>query len=138
MYVRWKRRPAAPPTLSRVFNKGGDYYYAVVVRSERVDGKPRQKVVKHLAGFHPSELVPKGDHPGYHQNVLYYRRRFWWAVDDGLDELSETGDLTHEARAVMEERIADRVPKLTEEERAGLNARAAAVRTQLAAMGIRM
>ena len=133
MFVRWKRRHAAPYSSARVFNKGGHYYYAVVVRAERVDRKPRQRVVKHLAGFHPTELVPKGEsHPDYRLNVLRYRSSFWGQVSTRLSELAETGSLTHEQRAAMEDRVAARVPKLTAEEQAELDAEIDRRRAQLA------
>src|SRR6476619_7886011 len=95
VFVCWRRRPAAKPSRPRSFNKGDDYYYAVVVRSECVDGKPRQKVVKHLAGYYPSELTPQWqDNEKYaeegRQLVVSSRARFWDDVGCALDALAET------------------------------------------------
>ena len=94
MFVRWKHRPAkrikswsAPDERIR---------YAVLVESRRVDGKPRQRVIRHLAAIRDGDL----QHP---MTV----DRFWTQIDDALDELGINGG----PRLAMETAIGARVPR---------------------------
>jgi hypothetical protein len=92
--VRWKRRPArrvkpwSPPDEQ--------IWYAVLVESRRVDGKPRQKVIRHLAAIKAGQF-------GYPLSIA----RFWDQVDAALDELG----IPDAERVAMESTIGAKVPR---------------------------
>ncbi len=73
--------------LKRRQGKKGLSYYAVLVESGRIDGKPRQRVIKHLAAIQEDKQQYQG-----------FRFRFWEKIEDGLTELGynpgEIDDLT--------------------------------------------
>jgi hypothetical protein len=68
MYLRWKQRRAA---------RGKLVLTAVLVRSERRNGKPRQKIVAYL-----------GTVDNCLKKRVLRRHRFWERVDRRLDELT--------------------------------------------------
>jgi hypothetical protein len=78
MFIRWKRRDQGTA-------RGGDgrdiSYHAVLVRAERVQGQPRQRVVKHLWSIREFEL-PDPD----------ARARFWRCVAERLGKLGIEAD----------------------------------------------
>jgi hypothetical protein len=76
---------------------------AVIVESVRVNGKPRQRYVSHLASITESRI-----------EVVHQRRYFWDAVLDGLDRLGNR--MSVEDRQRIEAAIALKVPRLTREE----------------------
>ena len=84
---------------------GGTTHYAVLVKSERVNGKPRQKFVAHVGSFNES-------------NAYFYRHSrdayidFWWQIKRRLDVLGLAGDM----RAKVEQQLAVKVPRPPEEE----------------------
>jgi hypothetical protein len=93
MFVRWKKRP-----LSR-----GDFdLCAVVVASERIDGKPRQRYIKYLAGISISSIDDR-----------YSVWRFWEKVDHKLNSIAS---LDAEKRQYLRGQVALRVPVLSEAE----------------------
>lgn len=94
MFVRWKHRPAKRVKAWSVPDER--IRYAVLVENHRVDGKPRQRVIRHLAAIRDGDLV----HP---MTV----DRFWTQVDGHLDELNLRGAV----RLAMEATIAERVPR---------------------------
>ena len=63
MYVRWNRKKRTKK-IEWVMNEG-DYIYAVLVETRRIDGKPRQKTIKYLGGI------------GENNPNVYGRMRFW-------------------------------------------------------------
>jgi hypothetical protein len=93
MFVRWKRRRLqrrnewSPPD-ERVL-------YAVLVESARVDGKPRQRLVRYLAAIREGDL----------ERPLTVER-FWRDVDRALDTLA-----LDDQRSSIEGRIAATVPR---------------------------
>jgi hypothetical protein len=94
VYVRWKQRPAR---RGRSWSVPDEHVrYAVLVESRRADGKPRQRVVKHLAAIRDGDL----QHP---MTV----DRFWAQADAVLDELGIHGA----DRLAMEATVAARVPR---------------------------
>lgn len=90
MYVRWKKRalPAIPYAANYTRNdppqpegeRAG--WYAILVESRRVDGKPRQRVIAHLGGIHREDL----DNP----REQYY---FWRQVHKRLLGLNIPADV---------------------------------------------
>ena len=94
MFVRWKYRPARRVKSWSVPDER--IRYAVLVESRRVEGKPRQRVIRHLAAIRDGDLR----HP---MTV----DRFWTQVDGHLGELGIHGA----ARLAMEATIAERVSR---------------------------
>lgn len=131
MYVRWKRHlqvysVGEPPdfgvnpdawlrycTRLRRKEKRVPRYRldAVLVESVRVDGKVRQRFIKHLASIWEGQLNP-------------HRVNSFWR--DALGKLGEAG-LTPEMMARAEAVLASRVPRLTEEQAAVVRAETAAI-----------
>lgn len=103
MFIRWKRKAHKP---KKDYQNGGyiTHYllYAQLLESYREDGKPRQRVIKHLGGFkeHLRELA-------------HIRLYFWQDASKKLDELSLDGL----EREKIEQQLALKVPMLTNEER---------------------
>jgi hypothetical protein len=90
MYVRWKRRPLGrtqwPDNVEALPDE--QRLYAVLVRSERVNGKPRQRVIKHLGGIRErfaTDLQEQQENLRVH--AWQARHRFWEQVDETLAEL---------------------------------------------------
>jgi hypothetical protein len=73
MYLRWKRRKLVSRKRGRVRPTGEVFLAAVVARSERWAGKPRQKVVAYLAGIQEGKV-----------KYVLHRHRFWQTVDERL------------------------------------------------------
>jgi hypothetical protein len=88
MFVRWKK-------------SGKHSFAAVLVESRRVDGKPRQRIVKHLA------TIYEGDPEDPHGETK--PDQFWVHALRGLDEMGE--HLTPDDRAVIERALAQRVQR---------------------------
>jgi len=86
VYVRWKSRSTGAATEHA--------WSLVLVRSERVDGKPRQRVVKYLGSIRDSEMEQP---PAV--------TRFWQRVDAQLDELRHAGTLTGREREDIERKL---------------------------------
>lgn len=94
VFVRWKRRPLkrrgpGSPPEERVM-------YAVLVESLRVDGKPRQRVVRHLG------VIREGDFA-----MPMTVDRFWSQVDAALAASGVAGASLEAA----EGRVASVVPR---------------------------
>ena len=113
MFVRWKRRK-----LKKKWH-GGCVRYAVLVKSERVNGKPRQKVIKYLGHIADYGL----EWPGH-------RFDFWDRVDKNLGELG----LDDKSRREIERKLDDRVPRPTPEQYAEREKAIGALRERLQAM----
>jgi len=91
MFIRLKRRLLALRTPRSPFQYALD---AVCVQSLRKDGKPRQKVIKHLAQIKEDDL----DDP-------QHQMRFWKQVEQNLDTLG----LEPEIRQSLEEKLRKKV-----------------------------
>jgi hypothetical protein len=93
MYVRWKVRK-----LSRRGKLGPARraFYAVLVECRRVDGQPRQKVVKYLAHINEQDL-----------GVADSRRLFWEQANEGLGTI----EMTVDERAKIEEKLEEVVAR---------------------------
>jgi hypothetical protein len=91
MYIRWKRKER-----KAIYSfKGKDtLLYAVAVESKRVNGKPRQKIVKYLGSI--SELAQA-------EGNYYRMASFWNKVEKALAELAK------------EDKYKDQVDKLREQ-----------------------
>jgi hypothetical protein len=79
MFIRWKRRKKAatkPWRQPRSRSDAGDSLYCVLVESQRISGKPRQKVICYLGS------LDEGD-----REKLWLRVDFWDAVVRKLDGL---------------------------------------------------
>jgi hypothetical protein len=109
MFVRWKTREhwrtkykQWPKWRTKEYN--GKSFSAVLVRSERIDGKPRQKIVAYLGHIKEKSLDSKA-------RRLY----FWESVDRHLDTLV----LSLAERQRIEEQLRERIPRPTLEEMDG-------------------
>jgi hypothetical protein len=78
MFVRWKRRPAK--RVKSWSTPDEQVWCAVLVESRRVDGKPRQRVVRHLA------TIREGDF-----TMPMTVDRFWKQVDAALAAVGISG-----------------------------------------------
>jgi len=92
MYLRWKVRGVGPATVTRS---------AQLVKSERVDGKPRQRIVAYLGALQDGARDVRA------------REWFWKRLLPRLDALNL--DAAERARIVAQ--IAEVVPRGTEVER---------------------
>ncbi len=90
MYVRWNR------VKGRLC--------AVLVRSARVSGQPRQKVVGYLASIHDAEYFLQ--HPKY-------RYEFWVRLCEHLDRFQQYGEIDADTRQAVESRVARTVRPAT-------------------------
>ena len=72
----------------------------MLVESHRVDGKPRQRVIRHLAAIRDGELEqPRA------------LDRFWQRADAVLDELLAAGTLTREQHQALEHKLSAELPR---------------------------
>jgi integrase/recombinase XerD len=78
MFARWKKRQLKRPEPDG--NAPGVVLYAVLVRSIRVKGKPRQKIVRYLGSIRESKINKAG-----------YRIAFWMKVERALKK-QKVGD----------------------------------------------
>ena len=92
MFVRWKRRQLRRSRVPEYVR------YAVLVRSNRVDGKPRQQVIRHLAHIREKYLT-----------ATAHREWFWERVDWHLGDLG----LDEKARQSIERTLLPVVPRPT-------------------------
>lgn len=99
MFVRFKRRARS----RNGWPTGDRSLYAVAVEAVRVDGKPRQRVVKHLGAISEQGL------PHY-----WHRFDFWEDVRRNLAALA----LPDADRTALEEQVAAVVPLPRDDERA--------------------
>ncbi len=101
-YIRWKQR-----SLCRDPWLGGFSLTAILVESQRVNGKPRQRYVRYLASIRVNELsvLDGGVSP---QHVV----RFWRDIDRVLDRLN--GRLNG-CRPQVEASVARVLPRLDPE-----------------------
>src|SRR5687768_5228530 len=92
MFVRWKSRQ-----LTRTESGGTERsLYAVLVECRRIDGQPRQKVIKYLAHINEEHL-----------KSLKECRAFWEQTRESLD----TVEMEPQLRRKLEAKIAEVVPK---------------------------
>ena len=90
MFVRWKKR-----TLKERY-RPGYAHYAQLIECRRIDGKPCQRVIKHLGAIRDGGREISGHQFG-----------FWDAVDRALDELA----LDATARQKVETALLAEVPR---------------------------
>lgn len=111
MFIRWKNRQC---------KDRGEWHRRVdltlsayLVKSVRVDGKPRQKVVAFLASTRQFQLdcpYTQGEAKAYRNRSARYQ--FWKQVNARLGELV----LTEEETQTVSAQLAQVVPPLSEEE----------------------
>lgn len=106
MFVRWKRRKLKKrlgysPGMSGDPSEACFTLSAVLVRSERMGGKVRQRFVKHLGTIKDWGLTIEG-----------HRLGFWERAEKALDSL----DLDSDTRERIEANLAATVKPLTPEE----------------------
>lgn len=102
MYVRWNRRKRTKATWRR---KEGDYLTAVLVESIRVDGKPRQRMIKSLGSIGEERLKDKS----YHSIPIYC---FWLKARKSLSLLSLSDTDTEKIVSALTKKV----PMVTDEE----------------------
>ena len=95
VFVRWQRKQRVDR-----YNRG-PLLCAVLVKSRRVDGEPRQRTVAYLGGIRESFIDEREKE----------HRAFWRHADERLDELA----LDPEARAKVEAAIDSRVRRVIDE-----------------------
>jgi ribosomal protein L32E len=88
MYVRWNRRKRIKEGWRK---KKGDYLSAVLVESCRIDGKPRQKTIKHLGSIGEDRL-----------DRVYDRKCFWDKAERNMDSLNLQPDNRHKVIVGLE------------------------------------
>ena len=110
MFLRWKKYATKPPRSRWATNYGEYSLAAVLVESRRVNGKPRQKVIKHLASIREYGLADE---------MVGWHTGFWRDVEESLRDL----DLSEADRAKIEAALVRRVPKPTKEKWAAANAK---------------
>jgi hypothetical protein len=105
MFIRWKHRRLRrdPDTLR----------YAELVRSVRVDGRPRQQIVRYLGSIHERYCTAPA-----------HRQAFWHWVECRLRSLA----LDPAVRQALERQLAQCVPRPTGEEQQEVLAQQAALR----------
>jgi len=111
MFVRWKERRSADRDRGHA-KHGSVTHYAVLVESVRVDGRPRQRFVAHIAGYN------EGDSRRAREMQAVY---FWRQAEGRLNTLNLATDL----RARVEAKLAERMPRPSPEFLAELKRRAA-------------
>jgi hypothetical protein len=105
MFLRWKKRR---PPLARSFwarrnedrNESRTLLTAVLVEAVRIDGRPRQKIVKYLGSIQEWRIEQRAYQPLH---------GFWQTVLSRLDTLT----LSKKERREIERQVADVVPKPT-------------------------
>ncbi len=100
MYIRWKIKPRANEYENGRRNKPVNLHVAYLVECHRVNGKPRQKTT-YLASIKDKYL-----------NAPAHQRYFWRRVRAVLQTLQ----LGENDVKVLEARLHQRVPELSEEE----------------------
>ena len=116
MYFRWKKRKLSSKDERRICRRGfsSHTWYAVLVQSERRDGKPRQKIICTL-GHIPGETF--GSHVYIRdRGNPYIRLLFWDSVDRKLSALEAEGTLGATDRAKIEQNLLMCVKRPTEAE----------------------
>ncbi len=111
MFLRWKRYENKDARWN-----GGVYWRAVLVESTRVDGKPRQKVVKYLGSVYRDgwsgtlfDEVQNKDAPNFY--AVEFVVDFWRQSLATLREMK----LTRTKRREVIEKLKDHVPVITRE-----------------------
>jgi hypothetical protein len=98
MYIRWNRRKR---TKTGWRKKPGCYLTAVAVENHRVNGSPRQRVIKSIGSIGEERL-----------GKIYDRKKFWETVERNLHSISiSDGD-----KEKIISSIAKVVPKPSEDE----------------------
>ena len=105
MFVRWKRRESSYKPSSEygryiAANRGASIY-AVLVESVRVNGKPRQNFVCHLAKVREAELTER-----------YLPFYFWKKVTEKLNSMS----LDESERVKIEQQLAVKIRRPSDAE----------------------
>lgn len=109
MFVRWKKRASRGNSKYYDWQKVRDVTLsAYLVKSERISGKPRQKVIAFLQSVHQHDL----DREGWINRLT--RNYFWYHVENKLRKL----DLTDAQKVSIRETLQKTVPRLSEAERA--------------------
>jgi hypothetical protein len=111
MFIRWKRRRLGPQRGARSANRPPRYSLdAVLVRAERVNGQPRQRVVRYLGSFPESYLSAIGAEQSFEGiGATALQLQFWRAVDWHLADLG----LDEATCELLAAKIAERVPRPT-------------------------
>lgn len=99
MFVRWKKKSRADYRMAGK-STPVTLHVAYLVKSERVNGKPRQKTVAYLASIKDRSI----------QHVTH-RRYFWQRVQASLQPLH----LSEQEQHAIEAKLLERVPMPTEE-----------------------
>lgn len=95
MFVRWKRRERVKRRRGKTLATGRFLLSAVLVRSERRGGRPRQAIVAYLGSLNEDWL-----------NSSVARDRFWQLAAERLDRIP----LTPAERQEVERQVRQRVP----------------------------
>jgi hypothetical protein len=91
MYIRGNRKRRLKEGWRE---KEGDYIYAALVETHRINGKPRQKVIKYLGGIGEDALLH-----------VYLRKCFWDTVEKNLSALELTTEKKNKIVASLEKTV---------------------------------
>src|SRR5687768_11322284 len=102
MFVKWKRRPVGANRSYGGSPYNEQHLIAVLVRSERVDGKPRQKLVKYLGTIRDSYIEPGSITNEYvRARAINAKEWFWRRVSSVLAETEMTPSERERAEAAV-------------------------------------
>jgi hypothetical protein len=104
MFIRWQKRSSTAKE-GRYRERRQPRYAAVLVRSERVNGKPVQRHMAFLGSIREGSIAKPG-----------HRVPFWRRVNAKLDGVQLKFQLTPEERGRVEALVAERVPRVTAEQ----------------------
>ena len=129
MFIRWKNRMCK--NWGAWHGRVDRTLRAYVVKSVRVNGKPRQKVVASLASIREFSLnCPWTSGEEHDRRNRAARASFWAQVEARLSQI----ELTEQDLQAVQASLAQVVPQLTAEERALYEADEARSRRQAAAV----
>lgn len=83
MHIRWNRN----------WNKKGDFIYAILSESRKIDGKFRYTTIKYLGGISENHPCP------------YRRMRFWKTVEKKMSEVELSPEMLEKVIISLEKRI---------------------------------
>src|SRR5579864_9187468 len=107
MYVRWKKQKRSKKVDAYYFIQSSTHpqlekrdaclLTAYLVENERIDGKPKQKILSYLGSINDAKIMKSGANEA-----------FWQSVDTHLKTLN----LKREQRKDIEQKLQLRVPKM--------------------------
>jgi hypothetical protein len=123
MYLRWKKRYRPYETGLRwdchagIHRRDATQMTAVLVKSVRVNGKPRQQYVATLGSIDAIWLArPDLAEKRYDREAIDQRIQFWRGIRSVLAQLVARGTITSDQHDTLKMQIAQTVPLPTEDD----------------------